>query len=371
MGSYRIDGNIDINNLKQNLKQLDNVTNVDSITVLPTKVTVDGYEINIDTNGKVIVGNINEIQPGEKVTGTENKTYIKNGTAIIPVGFAIVPGLDDIEQGLVISDDENDTEEDSRNIVSNGNQFVWIPVTDENKYIRNESYENKDISKNAYTDKDYLPNTIQPDVSEALATDEKTLDEAIGEINENAERRQVCSKRGFYISRYEAGKETVNEVDKLVSKKGANIWVKILQKNTTEENCKTISKTFINNENVQSALISGIQWDMTMAFITRNPLRKDGNGNDDYNVTVKNSTRHVGGNGVAIAGNNKADKVCNIYDLEGNAREYVAEKNTYDTYSPFVHRGGHYDVGYSASNRSYDTGSAYINTSFRFVLYIK
>ena len=51
---------------------------------------------------------------------------------MIPVGFAIVPGLDDVSEGLVISDDPDDTEEEPDEIVANGNQFVWVPVSKEN-----------------------------------------------------------------------------------------------------------------------------------------------------------------------------------------------------------------------------------------------
>ena len=339
MGSYGADGTIDINELKENLKQTEGVTGADSITELPAKVTADGYEVNIDENGKVTVGNqtdeptppvINEIEPGEIVTGDENKTYTKNGTAVIPVGFSIVPGLDDISEGLVISDVANDTE----NI---GNQFVWIPVTDETPYERNTSYQDTKISTTAYDDIGYLPDEI---------TDEETA---------------VRNAKGFYISRYEAGKEGTST---LVSKKGATVWVSIIQ-----ENAKSTAKTmYASNTHVKSALISGIQWDMTMLFISSKP-RVDGT-NKTYDVTKVDSSRHVGSS-VTIAGNNEADRVCNIYDLEGNANEYVAEKNTYRTNSPFVRRGGSYDYGSSASYRNYGTGDAYSVFSFRLTLYVK
>ena len=62
--------------------------------------------------GKV-KGPIEEAKVGEKVEG-ENKEYSNNGIAEIPVGFAIVPGLDDVSKGLVISDDEGDTEEEGK-----------------------------------------------------------------------------------------------------------------------------------------------------------------------------------------------------------------------------------------------------------------
>ena len=273
---------------------------------------------------------VNEIEPGEIVTGDENKTYTKNGTAVIPVGFAIVPGLDDVEEGLVISDVANDT----ANI---GNQFVWIPVTDEIPYERNTSYEVSDISKIAHNDTDYLPEGI---------TDE-----------EEAVRRA----KGFYISRYEAGKKGTGT---LVSKKGATVWMYI-----TQENAKETAKTmYTSNTHVKSALISGIQWDMTMAFISSKP-RVDGT-NKTYDVTKTDSARHKSVIKPEMAGNNEADKVCNIYDLEGNTFEYVAEKKTNGF--GFIYRGGTFnDSTYSASSRRADTGEAYSNFSFRLVLYVQ
>ena len=125
---------------------------------------------------------------------------------------------------------------------------------------------------------------------------------------------------------------------------------------------------FTNNEHVKSGLISGIQWDMAMAFISSKP-RLDGT-NKTYDVTKSDSSRHVSGD-VTVAGNNEADRVCNIYDLEGNAYEYVAEKNTYVTFYPFVSRGGRYSSSNSASYRGYNRGDTYSDNSFRLALYVK
>ncbi|MCI8637551.1 MAG: hypothetical protein HFJ36_07085 [Clostridia bacterium] len=338
MGSYGADEKIDINELKGNLQQTEGVTGAENITELPAKVTVDGYEVNIDENGKVTVGNqtdrptppvSNIAVPGEIVTGDENKTYIKNGTAIIPVGFAIVPGADDVEEGLVISDVANDTE----NV---GNQFVWIPVTDETPYVRNTSYGDAKISAKARDDTDYLPDGI---------TDEETA---------------VRNAKGFYISRYEAGKEGTNT---LVSKKGAKVWT-----NITQVNAKATAKTmYSSNTYVKSALISGIQWDVTIAFISNKP-RLDGT-NKTYDIMKVDSSRHVGSS-VAIAGNNEADKVCNIYDLEGNAWEYVAEKNGSTESGPVIARGGTYEYSMPVSRRDDSNGQAYNQYSFHLVLYV-
>lgn len=333
---------------------------------------VDKETGKIETDlGYIIEGKLDdyitkEAIPGKIVTGEENKEYTKNGKAIIPVGFMIVPGLDDVSEGLVISDNEEDTEIDSINKIAKGNQFVWIPVANKNVYQRNINYDNAGASKASYTtDEDYLPKEIQEEIQEELnnaeATDTKTIEEVKGEINEKKEREIVVEKGGFYISRYEAGDIGNNTV---ISKKGVNVWKMLPHYRAIE-----ISKGFINNNYVKSAIVSGIQWDVTMAFITRNPLRKDGLGND-YDVTKLDSNRHKQGSNPEVAGNNEADKVCNIYDLEGNCIEYVAEKNTlYGNYPNNV-RGGGVDGGV-ASRRYHHISGTFADLSFRFVLYVR
>ena len=179
--------------------------------------------------------------------------------------------------------------------------------------------------------------------------------------NENAEREAVLSKGGFYISRYEAGKETNGDTDKLVSKAGATVWTEI-----SLESCKTEAKKFIDNDNVKSALCSGIQWDMTMAFVNG---KKDGAGNT-IDVTV-NGDR--GGSSQATSGQHPADRMCNIFDLEENYREYVAEKD-YEVEPQFVSRGYISIEGEDplppVSRRSGDSEIGGTNQTFRFVLYV-
>ncbi len=337
LGSYGNNGKLDLeelnNNLSKNVQGLTyqgkTLTEANKIETLPAIVVVNGYNVKIHENGNI---ELDVDERWEKVTG-ENKEYIDKDEekAIIPVDFAIVPGLDDISEGLVISDIANDT-------ANQGNQFVWIPVADETAYERNKTYVDTNASMTAYDDTGYLP---------------------VGITNEE---QQVRSAKGFYISRYEAGKEGTNT---LVSKKGANIWIEISQ-----ENAKITAKTmFTKNTHVKSALISGIQWDMVMKFISSKP-RTDGT-NNPYDVTVFDSRRHIG-NTVVEAGNNEADKVCNIYDLEGNAWEYIAEKNTYYTGVPFVPRSGSYTEFHTrpVSERFLSNGSAYGDGSFRLMLYV-
>ncbi len=264
-------------------------------------------------------------------------------TVPIPAGFAPtqIEGQNSVADGLVVVD-------------SKGNEFVWIPVKNEDEYKRNTNYEDAIVSESAEDDKNYLPDGIDTSGGEG-----------------NKEKEIVTKAGGFYISRYEAGTEGGTYVDgkwtdstKLVSKKGVTVWNYIKQ-----EECKTVAKTFINNSEVKSGLITGIQWDMVMKFIEKNNNKQDGKGNT-FDVTKIDSSRHTGS--LAASGKNEADKVCNIYDLEGNCHEYVAEKNNCDAEYPYVGRGGYYDKssGGSASKRYRSNGYAYDGRSFRLVLYV-
>ena len=258
----------------------------------------------------------------------------------IPDGFYYAGGTKDT--GLVISDVQGDDLDNSKG----GNQFVWIPVENESDYVRNTSYTDTDVSSATYTDTGYLPDGIQP-----------TNDSS--NYNEMAERQAVMRAKGFFISRFEAGRETINGQDRLVSKKGATVWNDISQ-----ANCKTTSKAFSNTDSVKSALCSGIQWDVTMNFVNGN---QDGTGNT-YDVTIYSGNRHT--SPLVTAGQNEADRVCNIYDLEGSCWEYVAEQSSFYEDGDFVLRGGSYNYNDPASHRHNDVGDPFEEYSFRFVLYV-
>ena len=311
-----------------------------------------------------------EAEPGHYYE-TNTEVQIGGKELTIPGGASLskIEGeYEDVEQGIVIYiTNKQITDEEwqnSENMQTTYDQFVWVPVTGD--YKRNTDYKNTNVSAAAYTDKDYLPEGIQPTIPEGT-TDE----EEIGEINENAEREAIVGEGkagGFYISRYEAGKETTT--NKLISRKGATVWNNIaVEDNGETKGCKTIAKTFIDNDNVKSALCSGIQWDMTMEFVNG---KQDGSSDTDadktYDVTKDKESRHKGL--PDESGQNVADRVCNIFDLEGNYYEYVAEKNSYSRIGPFVSRGGYCSDSVSASYRRGDGDGASSGTSFRFTLYV-
>ena len=335
-----------------------------------TQVAKKDEENKLASNNNYINEQLGNAVPGKVVTETKKDNYVdSNGDkTTIPKGFTVskIEEEQNVANGLVIYDiPENEiknvdwktkNEDGAYNVQTLYNQFVWIPVASDDEYQRDFSYpswydKNMDITpeNSTFTDTGYLPIEIQP------STDDATN-------NETAERTAVLKYNGFYIARYEAGKDDSN----VVSKQNATVYV-----SETQTSFKAIGKTMYgdNSQYVKSAMCSGIQWDMVMKFVDG---KKDGNGNI-YDVRTNNQTRHKGSDiGVELAGKSIADKVQNIYDLEGNCREYVAEIN--NTSNPIVNRGGDYYTGIKhtrASHRNSTGGAANGGVTFRPILYIK
>ena len=292
---------------------------------LKEETTLGQYEsyINKETNTVAVVGEI--------VTGG-NKPYTNNGTAIIPEGFAIVPGLDNVEEGLVISDKANDIE-------NKGNQFVWIPVPEFSEFKRYDFKNNKELPI------DYTENS----------GDGITVDEMANEDEREAQEmyKSVKDNGGFYIGRYEAGNDGLGNA---ISKKYVNLYNNIpWESDETNGIIGAVEKardfdTQSGHENVTSTLIYGVQWDAVMRWISKDDKLKgyltDSSDIGNYSGTLN-----------SITGENDNYKIKNIYDLAGNVWEMTME--SYNIVYR-VSRGG--DFGndgnpYPCSDRSIGTTS--------------
>jgi len=278
---------------------------------------------------KVIVG---------ELVKEKNKPYTKNGTAIIPVGFAIVPGLDDVEQGLVISDVVNDTE-------NTGNQFVWIPVNKETfdtKFKRTEGYYNSNLQS-------LLKNCEEAD---ATGVNDKVTEDSSVTTESIAMYSSVKTNGGFYIGRYESGTTANLESGSgirgdVVVKKGANVYNNIGWSNLDDMTNVTggavqVARGMYTTSNKDygavSTLCYGVQWDAALNFIDPDYITNevDGKPNCQSNSYLVNSAgkgwyvqnyktknpNHITGVDVDDEASNK---VKNIYDMAGNVREWTME----------------------------------------------
>ena len=214
--SYDNSGNLSKDMLNKNLENIEGITGI-PIENFPATVVVDGYNVTIDGNGKVTVegettnpGEPNPptppagdtAKPGEIVTGGNTEYTDETGTAVIPEGFAVVTDPDTIENGLVISDKPND----DMNNTAGGNQFVWVPVSKENfetEFVRHDfgidNIPDADFINTKPESSKYYETT--PTSTDLTGTTQTTINEAKNMYN------SVKTNGGFYIGRYEAGKE--------------------------------------------------------------------------------------------------------------------------------------------------------------------
>ena len=259
----------------------------------------------------------------------------------IPKGFTHVAGTTK-DTGLVIED-------------SNHNQFVWVPVA-ENEYEKDFTFPS--------TYKASSSNTSDPEILSGL---DETAD--------------VNKYGGFYIGRYEATVADETSNGKVTCKKGNTVWTDISQ---TDSVAQAESMYTGDESSVKSGLVTGKAWDRTCHFISDYKIKV---GGVEETISLTDS-RKYGNYGDAIspantgtytqyqkqaAGANDNWKTKNIYDLAGNVWEW-----TYEGYgSRRIYRGGSYDYGiagnyYTVSFRDYDRVSESSSSmGFRIRLYIK
>ena len=183
----------------------------------------------------------------------------------IPEGFNYVEGKWD--SGFIIEDEK-------------GNQFVWVPCGGD---------EELSVPK---LQKRYFSNN--PLISIDQCYDLKYKDFL----------NSALLNGGFYISRYEIGKEN----NYPVSKQGAIVWTDI-----TQEEAIKLSEQMYNNEIVNSSLINGYAYDTVIQWIK------------DSNITIIQNDIEINDN--YYAGRKDYN---HIYDLFDNILELTLEKN-YDT----------------------------------------
>ena len=208
----------------------------------------------------------------------------KGGTIPLPDDFYYVGG--DKDTGFVVSDKKGDTLDASG--TSMGNQFVWIPVSSEADLTR--------TATNAEIKEPFEENWYSDEVAEY-----------------NTMRTQVLKYNGFYLGRYEAGRERVGVA---ICKKGVppydGAWGKSVVNGGDEDepHALYLAKIFASQKgytSVTSTLTYGCQWDAMCRYI------------GDGGRYAEEKTRYEN------TGSVSSDVSKNIYDLAGNCAEWTME----------------------------------------------
>lgn len=354
-----INGELRVSVLKEILdKYFDNVpveTQITSETELKAKEEYGKYEMKIS-----------DIDVGE-ITYETSYTIFKdvNGEQVpIPEGYIVSENSDEniVNKGLVISD-------------SRGNEYVWISCTVDSssnklQYKRTEWGVEKDGTDNSRAIKDEL--TLKDiDVTYSKTDTDNGINEEISKeivAQINAEKESIKKYGGYYIGRYEVGKDNKTAVIKAEQEPYVNIkWSKAYE----------LAKGIGGGEGATTYLCSSYSWDTAINFIQNTTGKNYATSIIGFNGNWK-SQEVKDSSGKVIKPVNTAQRLntglttalCNIYDMGGNVGEFTTELNP-GTSEAVVLRGGHTDN--NPAGRRWDNGSGSASSSygFRATLFLK
>ena len=297
----------------------------------------------------------------------------------MPTGFYYVGGTK--TSGIVISDNVNDKDKYKNKAVVGtdllGNQYVWIPCTTDStssklQYARTEWGVEEDGDDNSRAIKDELTLTdasvTYSDADTANGINADVSKEIVAQIK--AEKTSVAKYGGYYIGRYEVGKNGDTAVVKYNQTPYASI---------TWSTAYGLAKKIITNSEATSYLCSSYAWDTAVNFIQNNSTAKN------YATSIEGfngnwnpqAVKDPSGNVIKPAGTSQqlntglTTQFCNIFDMGGNEAEFTTELNP-GTSETVVLRGGNYNYYGPAGNR-WDTisGDAYVSFGFRATLFLK
>ena len=384
MGSYGEDGAIDLGLLEDNLNNIPGIEGVPSpITGLPITVTVDGYEITINGDGSVTIGDSET--GGTELSDIKGKYFDKDtlltigGNKVLIPGGATVSGEDSECSSLGINSANKDNEglviyitNEEKDITdweaakTQYDQFVWVPVetayvtvdeiggdsidnlktyiTNNNKYpmaIKVNETDYKGILYNfegttSLTITPYDYNTTsscrEPDVVSYDSSNGVSIETLKSEFNTMVEK--VAINGGFWVGRYETSNMNSSS---FTTKEGAVNIVKGTQEGINDvtwykmyEGQKEYKQANIGSKSTTtSSMIWGSQWDQIMIWMkdVENTAKKS------YYIINSLTMGNFGTSDDSTSG--LADtgfySVKNIYDLAGNVYDWTLEaSNTND-----------------------------------------
>lgn len=355
-----INGELRVSVLKEILdKYFDNVpveTQITSETKLKAKEEYGKYEMKIS-----------DIDVGE-ITYETSYTIFKdvNGEQVpIPEGYIVSENSDEniVNKGLVISD-------------SRGNEYVWISCTVDSssnklQYKRTEWGVEKDGTDNSRAIKDEL--TLKDiDVTYSKTDTDNGINEEISKeivAQINAEKESIKKYGGYYIGRYEVGKDNKTAVIKAEQEPYVNIkWSKAYE----------LAKGIGGGEGATTYLCSSYSWDTAINFIQNTTGKNYATSIIGFNGNWK-SQEVKDSSGKVIKPVNTAQRLntglttalCNIYDMGGNVGEFTTELNP-GMSETVVLRGGYNSYINPAGFRwDHGSGGARSYYGFRATLFLK
>ena len=347
------------------IKQMDKINKEYSVTDTDMQETYD----------KAIMGTLESVK-GTETTNTTVKDSLGN-QVVVPAGFKVVNEDANVTDGIVV--------EDVSHSATAGSQFVWIPVGEVVKEIKDgvKSTEtitlgryvfNEDGSVNTELSKTEPGEQIQPSGYSDYFTEglkDSTTSNTHAKDIEDFKNKVTNTTHGYYIGRYESrtSTERKSETDKLTQ-----ITVKpdeYVYNYTTQLQAAELSRGMYSDSNFESDLMNSYAWDTAIVFLQKFDNRANKASLKPYSrqTSLNGSLASQGTNNLSDA--SKQDVICNVYDMASNCYEWTTETYS-DSSFPCTYRGGLYDSSnyYTSFRGNTDTSNSYGHFSFRSLLYM-
>ena len=251
---------------------------------------------------------------------------------------------DDINKGIVVVD-------------ADGNEFVWIPITDASKFARTAwtTVSGYDESGNWQSGTLTTPHQLAKTSTTNKWWEDTTTTEYTNMVT------SVTANKGFYVARYEASANRVVS-GKAQSKRGVTTWTDISQTDA-------ITKSANYNSALHSHLMYGIEWDSILNWLNGNATISSSTSGQTKTMepadlqtnscswgNYPNSTGDAATNSGSkqTTGTSEYWKANNIYDLAGNVWEWTQENVA--KFIIRVTRGGYYYANGGDRNPAADRG---------------
>ena len=359
----------------------------------PVTATVDGKSFTVDANGNVTSAGSSAVpnppaSTGNGTLGTVTGSETKNTTVkdslgnqvVVPAGFKVVNKDANVTDGIVV--------EDVSHSATAGSQFVWIPVGEVVKEIKDGVKSTETIKLSRYT---FAEDNVGTPTDQGTKNINGYKNAKFAEVNtstygnttakENIEseesgfRKSAKENHGYYIGRYEARDKDATETRTSSSNKTNQLVCtanKYVYNYITQPKAAELSRGMYSDSNFESDLMNSYAWDTAVYFLQKFDNRANKASLKPYSqqTSLNNSLASQGTNSLEEI--NKQDVICNVYDMASNCFEWTTETYSNTGY-PCTVRGGYYVISNSNGYTSYRDSfkdSISGNCSFRPLLYM-
>ena len=348
------------------IKQMDKINKEYSVTDTDMQEAYD----------KAIMGTLESVK-GTETTNTTVKDNLGN-QVVVPAGFKVINPNDNVTNGIVV--------EDVTHEATKGSQFVWIPVGEVVKEIKDgvKSTETVTLGRYVFNEDGTIDTALsrkEPgEQLKAISISSSYFTEGLKDsTTSNTHAKDIAifktkaeSNHGYYIGRYEARDKSATsartsssvETNQLVCTANNYVYNFISQSEAAE-----LSRGMYSDSNFESDLMNSYAWDTAIVFLQKFDNRANKTKPYSRQNSLNNSLASQGTNNLSDA--SKQDVICNVYDMASNCYECTTETYS-DSNRPCAIRGGFYSSSsYYESNRSScDTNYSSSILSFRSLLYM-